>query len=151
MKGFLNKDERQIIWRKLDRVDLEVLRVAHNPTYVPMVNIAFYAAKNGYLELLQWVRNYEPSTIADCVYTAIEHEHFNILKWLKDENLIPDYYNICCGASQLGYLNVLKWARLNDIPWTRYTCHIAKSHNHLELLQWARDNGAPEWAENNEL
>ena len=142
MKGFLNKDERQIIWRKLDRADLEVLRVAHNPTYEPIADIAYYAAKNGYLELIKWARNHKDITY--CVYPAIQYERVNILKWLKDENLIPDYINVCDIASQGGSLNVVKWSRLNGIPWTRYTCEIAKLYNHLELLQWARDNGAPE-------
>ena len=51
MKGFLNKDERRIIYQKLHPADWEIWRVAHNPQYVPMtINYSYYV-KNNYINL----------------------------------------------------------------------------------------------------
>ena len=48
------------------------------------------------------------------------------------------------------------WARENDCPWgpahgyvedpREDSCALAAEHGHLEVLQWAREHGAP-WNE----
>ena len=45
-----------------------------------------------------------------------------------------------------GHLEVLQWARANGAPWDERTCRDAAVGGHLEVLQWARANGAP-WDE----
>ena len=63
----LSKDERSIIYQKLHSVDWEIVRVAHNSTYEPMIDIR-YIVQNGYLDIIKWMntnlvnynlRNYE--------------------------------------------------------------------------------------------
>ena len=50
-------------------------------------------------------------------------------------------------AAEGGHLEVLQWARANGAPWDERTCRDAAEGGHLEVLQWARANGAPwdEW------
>jgi hypothetical protein len=50
----------------------------------------------------------------------------------------------CAWAADGGHLEVLQWARANGAPWNKLTCAAAAGGGHLEVLQWARANGAPE-------
>jgi hypothetical protein len=36
---------------------------------------------------------------------------------------------------------VLQWARANGCPWDAKTCAETAFGGHLELLQWAHENG----------
>ena len=79
-------------------------------------NLCSFAARAGYLEVLQWARlNGSPWDEWTCAY-----------------------------AAQGGHLEVLQWARLNGCPWDEWTCSYAAGKGHLEVLQWARLNGCPE-------
>ena len=42
-----------------------------------------------------------------------------------------------------GHLEVLQWARENGCRWDGGTCSAAAEYGHLEVLQWARENGCP--------
>ena len=44
-------------------------------------------------------------------------------------------------AAQNGHLEVLQWARNNGCDWDSDTCACAAQNGHLEVLQWARNNG----------
>ena len=45
-------------------------------------------------------------------------------------------------AAKDGHLEVLQWARENGCPWDWKTCAFAASCGQLEV-QWARANGCP--------
>ena len=49
----------------------------------------------------------------------------------------------CSGAAEGGHLDMLQWARTNGAPWNASTCSGAARCGHLEVLQWARANGCP--------
>ena len=49
----------------------------------------------------------------------------------------------CSGAAEGGHLEVLQWARENGCPWDSDTCDKAAGKGHLEVLKWARQNGCP--------
>jgi len=38
---------------------------------------------------------------------------------------------------------VLKWARQNGCGWDMYTCINAKKNGHLQVYDWAIQNGCP--------
>ena len=59
------------------------------------------------------------------------------------KNIPLDETTFCLAAAIRGNLNMLKWARANGAPWDVGTCHSAAFRGHLELLQWARSNGCP--------
>jgi hypothetical protein len=37
----------------------------------------------------------------------------------------------------------LKWVRSEGAPWDKTVCEYAAAGSHLELLEWARSQGAP--------
>lgn len=49
----------------------------------------------------------------------------------------------CKFAAKKGHLEVLKWARANGAPWHEWTCAGAAANGHLDVLKWVRANGAP--------
>jgi len=48
----------------------------------------------------------------------------------------------CADAARGGHLDVLKWARENGAPWNEQTCANAAAGGYLEVLKWAREHGA---------
>lgn len=47
-------------------------------------------------------------------------------------------------AARCGHLDILRWARANGAPWNvNDVCDVAAGYGNLEMLQWARENGAP--------
>jgi len=58
------------------------------------------------------------------------------LRWARDNGCRWDE-SICVAAAKGGHLEVLQWAREQDLPcsWDEQTCGAAALHGHLELLQ----------------
>ena len=50
----------------------------------------------------------------------------------------------CRRAAENGHLDVLQWARENGCEWDYWTCCRAADNGHLYVLKWARENGCPE-------
>ena len=51
--------------------------------------------------------------------------------------------DVLVGGVRGGHLEVLQWAHQNGCPWDRGTCEAAAQEGHLQMLQWARQNGCP--------
>lgn len=59
-------------------------------------------------------------------------------------SLLKKYYgdeNICAKAAKHGDLDVIKWARANNVEWDFTTTGNAAYYGHLEVLKWAISNG----------
>lgn len=112
----LSRDERGIIFSKLEFYDFLLARIAHNSTYHPTFgwDFSYYCAQNGYLKLLQW------SNVALDNHTSIY-------------------------AATKGHLHIIKWARSLDppIPWNVDMCWHALYYEQYEILRWCIDNGIP--------
>ena len=52
-------------------------------------------------------------------------------------NQVYDY------AAALGSLRLLKWARVNKLPWSKHTCGYAAASGQLPALKYLRENGCP--------
>jgi hypothetical protein len=65
-------------------------------------------------------------------------------EWARDHG--------CCMTSigrwsaRIGNLDMLKWSKVNNIPWKRWTCEIAAQGGHLEVFEWAHTEGC-DWDE----
>ena len=53
---------------------------------------------------------------------------------------------LCALAAYTGNLEMLKWLRDNECPWSASTCTFAAQNGNLEVLQWARGQNCP-WDE----
>jgi hypothetical protein len=61
----------------------------------------------------------------------------------ESHNFLIDSDIICDKAAINGWLDLLKWLRLNGFAaeWNHITCALAARYGHLELLKWIRENG----------
>jgi hypothetical protein len=84
---------------------------------------------------------YNDDTFSLCTIAATEGQ-LEVLKWLR-ENDFPWSERTCNVAAQGGHLEVLQWAHANGCPWDWETCRMAALRDHLEILQWARANDCP--------
>ena len=70
-----------------------------------------------------------------------------MLQWLREEDTFPWNGQIVCAAAAAGgHMEVLQWARENGCLWNMSTCEQAAQFGHLEVLRWARENGC-QWNE----
>eukprot|EP01041_Mallomonas_annulata_P009823 gene9823-20430_t len=127
------------------------------------------AAKNGHIEILEWLRLQDspcPLDVRTCSEASIGGQ-LGVLKWLRAQNPpSPWSEKACTEAASKGHLDILKWLRLQDPPcrWSEDTCagaasegHLniliadacaqAASERHLDELQWLRSEDLPyEWS-----
>lgn len=72
-----------------------------------------------------------------------------VLKWARGAREIPCIpwdEHVCAQAAGNGHIDVLQYARDQGCDWDQNTCASAAGGGHLELLQWARAQGC-EWTE----
>jgi hypothetical protein len=138
LKG-LNKNERQLIWRKLHPIDLQLLHCAicstrEMPKFVP------YAMINGFMNLLESVQ-YSPSR-DDLIYNVAFNGHVDVLKWAKiNRNIIFHFANR--GAINGGQCNVLDYLKSCgfDLMDSNHVLYCIK-HGNVKTLEWFVSNGA---------
>jgi hypothetical protein len=98
------------------------------------------AARDGRLEVLQWLRNRGCAWDANTCSEAAKGGHLAVLQWARANGCDWDG-GTCAGAASYGRLAVLQWARANGCDWDADTCSEAAKGGHLAVLQWARANG----------
>ncbi len=102
-----------------------------------------FAAENGHLEVLKWVRKNGGEWNYWTCAAAASNGHLETLKWARENGC--EWNSITCAhAAQNGHLHILKWARENGCDWDKNTCAYAAKHGYFEVLIWARENGC-EW------
>ena len=134
----------QIILSELDNVTKIValfvckqwkFLIRNNLNYpLRQITLCSTLARNGYLEVLKWVR---ANGEADIALQPASVLRLTGCSW--DEKT-------CSSAALGGHLETLQWARTNGCPWDDWTCNYAALEGHFEILKWARDNGCP-WNE----
>jgi len=103
----------------------------------PWNSVVYYdAILGGHLAALQWLREQgcpfgDGSVVKVSDYQLSEDIIFNVIR------------DCCALAARCGQLEVLRWAREQNWPWSVSTCSMAAEGGHLELLQWAREHGCP--------
>jgi hypothetical protein len=82
------------------------------------------------------------------LWRAAWYGSLDVLKWAyqREPAFVIHHPNICSAAAHNGHLEVLQWARQQGCPWGTATCWLAAEAGHLAVLQWARQHGCP-WDE----
>jgi hypothetical protein len=102
------------------------------------------AATYGHLEMLQWLRNLDPSLFncdAQICSAAARRGHIFILEWLraqKPSQLCLWDEGTCAAAALGGHLDTLKWLRSRDppCPWDWRTRACAVKSGHYDVVKW---------------
>jgi len=93
-----------------------------------------YAAKHGYLSLLQWSnrKEWSETTCDEAAYGG----HLVVLQWLRAQHCPWDELT-CYNAAYGGHLTVLQWLRAQGCPWNKAKC-IDAARDHPAVLEWLR-------------
>jgi len=91
----------------------------------------------GQMKILEYM--YPFVIVEEHYLLAIEHNHFNILKWLNDKEscLTLKTFNL---AIEKGYFDIIKWLFDNKCPYDKSSCIVAKE---LYILKWLRERNIP--------
>jgi len=82
-----------------------------------------------------------PVELADCALAA-RGGQIEVLRWARELDC-PWSEWTCAYAARGRHLDVLMWARDHDCPWDEQTCALAAAGGHLDVLQWAREHDCP--------
>ncbi len=100
------------------------------------------AAKNGHLAALQYMCRRHPCAFSSSLSNAAAMGgHLHILQWLSKIDYGWHEF-ICASAAYGGQLSLLQSLRLWGYRWA-HTSGCAAEGGHLDVLQWAVDNGCP--------
>jgi hypothetical protein len=114
------------------------------------------ASKRGDLDMLQWALRQDPPYVWDemaCNFAAI-NGHLNVLQFLRIQDPCHWSERVLDHAARNGHLNVLKWLDLPEILRSRnhyvggeWIFAIASSSGNLEMMQWLRSLDPPcQWS-----
>ncbi len=109
------------------------------------INICAEAAKIGSLAIMRFGHQLNklmyPLTVETFGYAA-ENGNLDVMKWLK-ENGCPWDENTFKYAVVHGNLENMKWLKENGCPWDEYTFANAIINGNFENIKWLEDNGCP--------
>ncbi len=101
-------------------------------------NICSHAAKNGHINILQWIED-NICKVGAVIY-AYANDNLEVLQWAFDNGYKFDG-GFCQNAVICGYIDALKWAKSNGYILNSYLCGVAIIHGQLTSLQWLLTNG----------
>lgn len=137
-RGSLNKDERKLIWRKLNPLDKEIVLIAHflkKMCYLSTKEVDI-AIECGYLNILQKCQvlyKYENWHLKQ----ALQSGHFEIVKWFVNVHKLQCtkfFFRAACG----GNLDIIKWAFVDGKDDIILTDIIQGGirYGHIHIIQW---------------
>ena len=106
--------------------------------YKLTVECVYWAAQNGHLNVLQWLRNHNQELSIKACDLAAENGHLEIVIWFVENDCHPDSNNFCEIAYN-GHLHVLKWLYEKNYDIVEDVGSSAASGGHLHILKWLRE------------
>jgi hypothetical protein len=113
------------------------------------------AARNGNLEMMQWLKNKKYPKDSDTFSEAARGCHVQVLDWLQNIYGWPDsdttiygwpdadqgsVDRTCDAIASTGRLDILKWALEMGCPWNESCANICASGGHMEMFHWIMSN-----------
>lgn len=144
------RDVRKIIYRKLTTYDLFIVKIAHNKarekhnaaTTAEHDYLVYHYARNGYINLLQWLHNtcpgYGMREYAHII--AIECKQVETFMWLAKTWPLGDYSRCCESAAKLGQLENFRYIMSTGHELSDFVHAFAAEKGHLHILQWLNEN-----------
>jgi hypothetical protein len=127
--------------------NLEVLRWAFsNHSFDRNNSLCIYAATNGHLEVLKWLRSLDSPWPWNKITSACaaSNGQLKVLTWMRRQiSPCPWSEGTCSSAAHNGHLQMLQWLRIEGCPWNEYSCQCAARSGHFEVLKWLRIQNPP--------
>ena len=106
------KDVRQLIWRYLRPIELEMIKCAHNAAYVNRINFEadWYLFADGFLNVIRWlVRHANYREVHPHIWSALARGHTKIFYWALQKQLITPTQEHLRAFIAVGRLDMLEW------------------------------------------
>ena len=124
------------------RGDLHGLKEAYTRG-VPLRRAAYYAARKGDLQCLQFAHeNGDASMMQWICEAAAEGGNIECVKYAHDSGFPMMSENICMHAASGGNIDCLVYVHENGAPMTDDVIKSAASYGHIECAEYAHANGA---------
>lgn len=106
-----------------------------------------YVIKNNDYDTLKWVLKSVPSIGYNLIDTISEIGNLNMLKWAYNLNYKLSTVS-CSNASRNGHFKILKWLKKQHCPWDEWTLTDAIIGEHYHIIKWCLENGCKinEWS-----
>lgn len=109
------------------------------------------AVIGGHVALLDWLDDLYPLTDDlyrllfrwDLTSHATRGGHVEVLEWLRDRGVLTRSPAMCTVACATGQLRTLAWLRAHRCPWNEEASAHAAANGHVDVLNWALENGCP--------
>jgi hypothetical protein len=105
-----------------------------------------HAINNGYLDMATSIYDSGIRCNGMSCMVASEGGHIEMLRWLRSwEPPCPWDEWTCAEAAKGGHIETLRWLRSQNppCPWNEYTCIMAAGYNQIETLRWLRSQNPP--------
>jgi hypothetical protein len=99
------------------------------------------AAEHGHLEMLKYLRSLGCALSGETVTLAIKNGHLDCVKYLHEEEKMVKLNSETMDIAL--DLEVMKYLKSVEVPWSEYTCSKAAGAGRLDCLKYAHENGAP--------
>ena len=91
------------------------------------------AARNGHLEVVEWiVKNLGATSNVPWIAASL-NGHLEVLKWVRENALSWDAVHICCAAAYNGHMNILEWTVEQGCFDGNKVCYFAAKKGQLEV------------------
>ena len=105
-------------------------------------HVVEWAAKNGNLDILKWLKRNGCPWNEDTFTAAATHGNLENMKWLK-KNGCHWKENTFYGAVENGNIENMAWLKENNCPCKGTTFYLAVKGGNIETINWLKDNGCP--------
>lgn len=115
----------------------ELPNISHHQQYIYLMATKNpnRAAKEGRLDILEWLAGYNIFPDEDSANDAVKSRNFDVLEWLVLHDIKPDIY-IINDVVKYRNFDMLEWLVLHDIKPDMYIINDAARTEDLELLDW---------------
>mgnify|MGYP005991794965 CR=1 FL=1 len=94
------------------------------------------ATKNGHLPIIQWFSTIKLKSATKTLSLSIEHQHYHILEWLKEQPYVKLIRTHADKAAENGLFDILQWLYQNYIYCTQDGANNAAKNNNGKIVYW---------------
>ena len=127
----------------IDVVDnIQLLQNLFDRNFKPIAYATAIAAKNGRIDVLEWMLNHDFPMSNNAYAQAASNAHLTTLQWLKNHNIPRGGFEISTAACE-GHMHIVQWLYDNGFDRSYDACRWAAKHEDPSILLWLLERNFP--------
>ena len=98
--------------------------------------IMSFAARNGNLEMLEWLQKHHCPLDLKTFSKAAKGCHVQVLYWLQESYGWDASDRTCEAIVSTGRFDILQWALQSGCPWDARCAYTSARHGHADMFRW---------------